>query len=522
MASLILYNRDFNIGELLHICFDNKADYLTFLNAYKLGEVPIDSWRYNALTALISDGFLNTNKIDPNAIAYIAIVPDDQERALFFHVVSWVEQSGYVSFTLAKDLWGDGFATADFPQLTIDRCNKKITGAKGIFDDFENVETDETRIRGADENLNDYRVVALIAYVVSENKITGESTTQTGLFSFTPSQIYSAVKHSFIFMPYLDIVSNLVGGIYSSVLGPNSETKAEVLKAWILPKDAIMPSFNLSGSYGFKTNGYMKNDDKNQENPNMIAGTPCVGNCNGRIFYRQEFQNLQAKDYLSYCNIAFGPIGHEMKMKKTMYDYTFCINWFVETANVRAELCNGDNREDVTDAYALTLGVNNSNTTATEKIQKAVGKLGAVIGASALGYAKGGVAGAIIGGGTTALASLEKGKVSASSSVGDASTIFYSLTTNKVACPVDLVIHRAIGTPTKDVLYNGIKYNDTYTSDIRNWLGGTCKTEPYVIDDASIDWTFLKCVNMCVEKVNRETADFIAQEFNRGIKLKYL
>lgn len=522
MASLILYNHDFNIGELLHVCFDKKADYLAFLNSYKIGEVPIDSWRYNSLTALISVDYFKNNKIDMNEVAYMSVSYGGGARTRFFHVVSWIEQSGYVAFTLAKDLWGDGFATADFPQLTIDRCNKKITGAKGIFDDFENVETDETRIRGEEENISNYRVVALIAYVVSENKITGESTTQTGLFSFTPAQIYSAVKHSFINMPYLDIVSNLVGGIYSSVLGPNSETKAEVLKAWILPKDAIMPSFNLSGSYGFKTNGYMKNDDSNQPNPNMISGTPCVGNCNGRNFYRQEFQNLQAKNYLSYCNIAFGPIGHEMKMRKVMNDYSFYINWFVETANVRAELCNGENREDVTDAYALTLGVNNSSTTATEKLQKAVGKLGAVIGASALGYAKGGVAGAIIGGGTTALASLEKGKVNASSSVGDASTIFYSLTTDKVACPVDMVIHRAIGTSTKDVLYNGIKYNNTYTSNIRNWIGSTCKIESYVIDDVNIDWTFLKCVNTCVEKCNRETADFIAQEFNRGIKIKYL
>ena len=517
MASLILYNRDFNIGELLHVCFDKKADYIAFLSTYKLGEVPIDSWRYNSLTALISDGYLNGNKIDKNAVAYLAIVPDDKERALFFHVVSWTEQSGYVSFNLAKDLWGDGFATVDFPQLTIDRCNKKITGAKGIFDDFENVETDETRIRGEDEPMDNYRLVALIAYVLDESKITGESITQTGLFYFKPSDVIDQVNTLYQGLPAVGLLSSMIGGIYSANLGIGDATKAEVIKAWIVPKDAVIASLSSPGNYGFNVKSYIAKDKA------FLTGQACTGNSLGMDFYRQEFQNLQAKDYLSYCNIAFGPMGREMKMRKVMYDYTFYIEWFIESANVRAELCNGENKEDVTDSFALTLSVNNSNATATEKIQKAVGKLGAVIGASALGYAKGGVAGAIIGGGTTALASIEKGKPSASSSAGDASTIFYILDKPRYfKCPYDLVINRALGTPKNYVLYNGIKYDNTYTANIRNWISSTCKTAPYVIDGTTIDWTFLKCVNTCVEKANRETADFIAQEFNRGIKLKYL
>ena len=517
MASLILYNHDFNIGELLHVCFDKKADYLTFLNAYKLGEVPIDSWRYNSLTALISDGYLNTNKIDPNAVAYIAIVPDDQERTLFFHVVSWIEQSGYVSFTLAKDLWGDGFATCDFPQLTIDRCNKKITGAKGIFDDFENVDTDETRIRGDDEPMDNYRLVALIAYVLDESKITGESITQTGLFYFTPSDVVDQVNPLYQGLPVVGLLSAMIGGIHSGKLGIGNETKAEVIKAWIAPKDAVVASLSSPGNYGFNVKSYVAKENA------FLSGQACVGNSLGMDFYRQEFQNLQAKDYISYCNIAFGPMGREMKMRKAMYDYAFYIDWFIESAGVRAELCNGDNREDVTESFSLTLSVNNSNATATEKIQKAVGKLGAVIGSTALGYAKGGVAGAVVGAGTSALASVEKGKPTASSSAGDASTIFYIIGKPRYfKSPYNLVIHRAIGTPKNDILYNGIKYNDTYTSDIRNWIGSVCKNTPYVIDDANIDWTFLKCVNTCVEKANRETADFIAQELNRGIKIKYL
>ena len=517
MTSLILYNHDFNVGELLHVCFDKKADYIAFLNTYKLGEVPIDSWRYNSLTALISGGYLSEAKIDPNAVAYIAIAPDDKERALFFHVVSWNEQSGYVSFNLAKDLWGDGFATADFPQLTIDRCNKKITGAKGIFDDFENVETDETRIRGADEPMDDYRLVALIAYVLDESKITGESITQTGLFYFTPSDVVDQVNPLYQGLPVVGLLSSMIGGIYSANLGIGDATKAEVIKAWIVPKGAVIASLSSPGNYGFNVKSYIAKDKA------FLAGQACTGNSLGMDFYRQEFQNIQAKDYLSYCNIAFGPMGREMKMRKVQYDYTFYIDWLIESANVHAELCNGENKEDVTESFALTLSVNNSATTATEQIQKAVGKLGAVIGASALGYAKGGVAGAVIGAGTSALASVEKGKPSASSSAGDASTIFYNFGKPRYfKCPFDLVIHRAIGTPTTDILYNGIKYGNTYTDNIRNWIADICKNVPYVIDDANIDWTFLKCVNTCVEKTNRETADFIAQEFNRGIKIKYL
>lgn len=519
MASLILYDRDFNIGELLHVCFDKKSDYIAFLNQYKIGEVPIDSWRYNSLTALISVDYFRSNNIDMNEVAYMSVSNGGDARTYFFHVVSWIEQSGYVSFALAKDLWGDGFATADFPQLTIDRCNKKVLTYPGYIDDFDDVETLEQRIRGADEPMDNYRLVALIAYVIDESKITGESITQTGLFYFKPSDVVDQVDPLYQGLPVIGLLSSMIGGIYSGNLGIGNETKAEVIKAWIVPKNAVIASLSSPGTYGFNIKSYIAKDKA------FLSGQACTGNSLGMNFYKQEFVNSEAFKYLYNSNVSFGPIGREMKMRKVTDDCAFYINWFIESANVHAELCNAEQKEDVTDSFALTLSVNNSTATATEKIQKAVGKLGAIIGATAVGYAKGGVAGAVIGAGTSALASIEKGKPSASSSAGDASTIFYILGKPRyLKCPFDLVLQNATGTPEKDILYNGINYNVTIYSTPKQWLKTMAKNADYVVSVSgfSVDFAFLKCVNTCVEKVNRETADFIAQEFNRGIKIKYL
>lgn len=508
-----LYTHDFNIGEEVHYCFFDRSKYLAELSKYLLLSLPFGSWRFNRGQILISKEVFTQNKKDWGRVVYLCDTGEDGTPATFWHVTSKTEQSGYIVFNIVKDLWGTNYPYASLKELRISRCNRDV--GNGYLDEIKEVDGNEhyKAIKLLDP-LSNYIVVMLISVVMSTTTMFGNNPlNQTLMFGIPLNEIYSKLNASpWDKLDPVDKVRFLVGGLRSAKNseGGSGSTDIAVLRCWIVPRELV----SLSSTSINQLNGTSFVNPTGYDFKNVALVNPTQGYMS---FDMADFIGNANEWYYNY-KLAFGPWGHEMALTRFTNDTKVYVRSFVGSSDVKIELVQGSNVLDVSSSFELNLNVNNQLGTNAEQLQKVVSKLVAIVGAGAIGYAKGGVGGAVLAGATTAIASIEHPKATSPASTnGDGATSFFGGNANGVLYPWVLKGYKSLADEMKNAYFNGANF------DVRNNdLNGIQNEKHLGANSYEEHSTFIQCSSLEVSLVDRETSDFISQEFKRGIKYKYL
>lgn len=504
-----LYTHDFNVGEEVHYCFFDRNKYLAELSKYLLLSLPFGSWRFNRGQILISKEVFARNKKDWGRVCYLCDTGEDGTPAAFWHVTSKTEQSGYIIFNIVKDLWGSNYPYASLKEVRISRCSRNI--GNGCLDDIKEVEGNEhyKTLKTLDPLYN-YDVVFLASVIMKKEWFGTNPLTQTFLFAIPLTEVYNKqTANTWANLDPVDKVRFLIGGLYSAQ-GGTADTNISVLKCWILPRDLV----SLSSVKIAKLNGSSFVMPTSYSFENVSIANPNQGSM---TFDMADFIGNETTWYYDY-KIAFGPWGNEMTLTHFTNDTKVYVRAFIECADVRVELVQGSNVKDISSSFELNLNVNNQVGTSAQDLQKAVSKISAIVASGAIGYSKGGAVGAAIGVGASAIALRENQTAnSPASASGDGAMIFYGGNANGVTYPWVLKGYKSLADEMKNAYFNGanfdIRNNDLAGIQNKNHLGANSYEE---------DSTFIQCSSLEVSLVDRETSDFIAQEFKRGIKYKYL
>lgn len=508
-VTLTLYKKAFNFGEQVHLVFSNRQKYIDFLNDYKILELPMNSWRINKGQILVSKEAFKTANQDYRMACYASVKGEGNNDCDFYFVTSKVEQSGFVIFNVEKDLWGTNYPYASITEMRISRCNRNI--GNGYFDDIKEVDGNEHyRTLKILDPLYNYDVVFLASIVMKKEWFGTNPLTQTFLFAIPLTDVYRKETNStWANLDPVDKVRYLIGGLYSAQ-GATTDTSISVLKCWIVPRDLI----SLSSTKITRLNGSSFVTPTNYNFDNVAMAKPIQGYM---TFDIANFIGDAPEWYYDY-KLAFGPWGNEMTLTHFTNDTKVYVRSFIECADVRIELVQGSNVKDISSSFELNLNVNNQVGTSTQDIQKAVAKISAIIASGAVGYSKGGIVGAAVGVGTSAIALRENPQANSPASTnGDGAMTFYGGNANGVTYPWVLKGYKSLSDEMENAYFNGanfdIRDNNLRWVEVQAHLGANSYNE---------DSTFIQLSSLDVANVDRQTGDYIENEFKRGIKYKTL
>ena len=239
----------------IHYVFDDYIKFMDYATAHSFNMVEIDFTNYRLNNLILS---VSKSKIDANSsaifdygsityvIAYDEATSMTQNKPYFmaYHVKSFKIQSDNVIFELSLDYWASYIYLADFKKLCVNRCNKKIAGEYGLYDDIIRTKNLPTyKYFYASEHgdgtlrTDNVSLVMLIRTITSQN-IFGTNYVSTDYIAYAP---LSEFVQDFIDgtqnidVTSVDLASRIAGGVYAQSFGSVNATDAKVLKAWLIP-----------------------------------------------------------------------------------------------------------------------------------------------------------------------------------------------------------------------------------------------------------------------------------------------
>lgn len=257
MAMKIKLFRGFlpNYANGIHYYFDDFLKYIAYASNHSFNniEIDFDNYRLNTNFLSVSKAAIDAHSsalFDYGNITYViaydeaSSMTDHKPYFMAYRVLGFAIQSNNVNFELEVDLWASYIYLADIKKLCVSRCNKKITGQFGLFDDiprtknlptikyFYNSEHGEGTMDTSNVGL-----LMLIRTVTNQN-IFGNNYVSTDFLAYAPlDELVDAFEQGTtnIDPTSVDLASRIAGGVYAHTFGTATETDAKVLKAWLVP-----------------------------------------------------------------------------------------------------------------------------------------------------------------------------------------------------------------------------------------------------------------------------------------------
>ena len=530
MREIRLYYKAFNRDDLTHVHFSTFTEYVTFLEAFRYSAFPFKNYRINENKILV--GFSSAYELSLlRNVVYAADVEIDDDtqailRAWFYHVNGIYEQSGMVVMSATPDLWANFLPLASFSQFHIKRCNRII--GIGKYDAIEQSygDTQPLRFLPQFESINSYSAVFLLNFNVAQRIIGSGSVSKTQLFYIPLRTIYNVVhdhNDDMDVMPIMEKAAAVIGCI-KAVGGTTgtagAQLEANAVKMWILPNEAIgegtigvsqiicaSPFPKAGGSTEIVFNNVFSVQPKHFIKTFALSLSSLLPD---------DFTNL-----MPAYEVGVGVPYNALTLPRLcgFAGESVYFHYVLTTSNVDVYVEQGKQTQDITAGYEMAITFDEATESSLVSSAKNLGKIAGVLGAALKGYAKGGVVGAAVGGGTAAaiglLSSIGEHAPTASNSSGDAA-VTYGSETEQVRNPYCLMLTPSTGNENARAYFKGCEF-DVFRNDFDNiqaltHLGSVNQTEERA-------GTFIQSDGFHVEGLNKEAEDYIRSEFSRGVWL---
>ena len=376
-----------------------------FLAPYLSRELTADNYRINANIIKINNAGLYS--YDNITYACEEVIENDTTKYIRFYFVDAVTyQSGYATLTISIDLWATYISQAQITNIHVTRCNRLID--KPIFDNVK-VAYDKPLLLSVDSdgaqngiatptylntymNINRYYLVMAINYNAKQN-LTGDNVASTtSLFGIR----LDAIRNAYIegidpetatgedFDLYynksaVEMARDFAGGVFGIASTGFSKNDARVVSAYIIDSTFISTS---GWTTSLSSVSIYKKGEKTIE-----AQFLETKQYTDSLYIRNISLNYKVFAGLNYGGLQLNRIDNESYVK--VYIRVTC-----NVSNVEVTLIQGDNQEDITSAFELTITNNVSQTTPLRAIANAVGRTASLIGGAKKGYEKAGALGA--------------------------------------------------------------------------------------------------------------------------------
>lgn len=516
-------NFQFNFGGHIHYLATNIATYLQAVGASAYIDFP--NYRIvNNLVLLsakqeISEGVFSNIY---TRVKYFIDHDEDAGEMYCYRVVSKEERSGFYAFGVEADLWANALPQLQsIKNVIAKRCNRRID-TFGVYDEIATTQGAKTatRFTSSDLTLSDVSVVYELSYNVSQGLFGGSPITKTSLFSRTLQEIYD---HVHLYAPEYDAVEiiektiDVIGGIFQ-MTDNNIEVSAKVVRAWLIPTEAIAFS--------------------NFQAPLVVSKNLLTGERSFAASYAlkpqifvKSFNLSQMSNFSSFVpdyKIEFGGMFNGLELQRFVNNWEVNIRFVFSNSEISVIAQQGDRQYDITRSFALELTTNNESENALSSAAKAVTKIGGGIGAIASSYAVGNVGGALAAGGMYA-ATLARGSADAATippiGGGDASLSYYAGSSTAVKSPYFLMTTKSAVSEAYNAYFKGASFHFDWSAYEGYTALGLIHSAAHlgnVAESAEKDGTFLQADILAVEGVTKEQEEFIIKEFARGIWYKPL
>ena len=520
-----------------HYYFSSIAQYKTALASKLVKSVTLDNYRIN--TNIIKIKLDSTiTELVADTLTYAIDEREDTNHVITYfrcyHVNRVIIQSGYVALYCSVDLWASYFYKATISNLVVTRCNRSV--GTGLLDEIAGTKGNATRAycsttgtSGSNNELmargNVYIVFAL-KYNIEQN-LSG-SVSRIGLYAFKIKELltalYNAQSDSDPNKKYYSIVNpvnfamDVVGGIYG-IVGQNQwvssmTLNAVIIGAWFTDSIVAITSENMQVKTKSGWNNYRD-----------VTLTPY------EVIKTEVTKTLTIANDFNY-EFYVGTKQNGLKLQRTNEtNISVCIKTIASNDKLKVIAYQGDNQQDITEAFSVALGTTDGDITAEREtldvVQNAIKFFGAGL-AIAKGAQAGGLASVIaIQGGASAVA----GTIERSQHIGNminggdgASSYFRVFTgqdmdtpTNNLDTPVTnpYVINKyeSINDEKANVRLYGAKFSEltTFASVFNASLLGT----------GTLTDTYIKA-NCNVENIPTYAIDLIKSKLQNGIYLTNL
>lgn len=534
-----------------HYYFSSITRYKTALASKLVKSVTLDNYRINANIIKIKLDATLTEAI-ADTLTYAIDEREDANHVVTYfrcyHVNRVVIQSGYVALYCSVDLWASYFYKAKISNLVVTRCNRSV--GTGLLDEIAGTKGNATRAycsttgtSGSNNELmarNNVYIVFALKYNIEQN--TAGSINRIGLFALKIQELvrwlYDANKQTigeqddaatiaskkqnnfnYSIVNPIELAIDVVSGIYGieghNMWGGSGTLNAVVIGAW------------FSDSVVTKQPGNIKIKSK----PNWHNFSSITIQSPYEVVTAESNKTLTIVNDFN-CEFYVGTKQNGLKLQRTNEtNISVVIKTIASNDKLKVIAYQGDNQQDITDAFSVVLGTTDGDVTAErqalEIVQNSIKFIGAGL-AVAKGVNAGGLASviAIQGAGSTIAGSLERNQhIGSMVSGGDGALAYFRVftgqdfdnPTNNLSTPVTnpYVINKyeSINDEKANVRLYGAKFSEltTFASVFSASLLGT----------GTLTDTYIKA-NCNVEDIPTDAIDLIKSKLQNGIYLTNL
>lgn len=517
-----------------HYCFNSPSVFISALSANLVKSVILDNYRINAnIIKLILDNTLTESVAD--TLTYAIDTREENGTIKYFrcyHVRSITIQSGYVMLSCEVDLWASYFYKASFSNFVVTRCNRNI--GKGILDDIKGTTGTPTRTYCATDGTlngpsianqlmtrNKVYIVFALKYNIEQN-IAG-AVSRIGLFALNlqtlVQALYDAQPANDTNKPYyamvnpVELAMDVVSGIYG-IVGRNmwgsATLNAVVIGAWFSDSVAVIDADNIQ----IKSKARWKNFTD-------VTLTPL------EVIKREQTRTLTITNDFNK-QLYVGTMQNGLKLQRTT-EATFSVTIKTIPSNDKLKVIayQGDNQQDITDAFSVTLGTTDGDITAERETLEIVKTSIKYFGAG-LAMVKGGSAGGVasvlaIQGATSNVAGdFERSQhIGTMVNGGDGALAYYRIATGNVQDPAGAIAYPI----TNAYIINAFASINDESANARTYGARfselTTLTHVFactLLGTGSNNDTFIKA-NCSVDNIPNDASDLIKSKLQSGIYL---
>ena len=485
---------------------DDKYYYFTTTQQFKnalsnslVESVALDNYRIN----------LNTIKVKLNEtlteqIADTLTYAIDERTGYFrcYHVQSIMIQSGYVILNCSIDLWASYLYKATLSNIIVNKCNRNI--GIGLYDAIRGTKTESlTYIDGTTIEPEKVSIVFTLNYNVKQNVLNSNSTTR--LFAIDVKTL-KTLAVNYPNASALDIAIAFVSGITGVAAtgwGITTYNDAQVLSAWLVDNTYLLMS--QTDYISVKSiNEYM---DANGVNQNVYAVIPY-------ILSKTITLNINP-NYEYYV----GTRQNGLKLQRTTASSVEVVYRYIyTTSEVKVLVLQGNNMQEITEAFGVDLTINQGNVTGIKAVAKTMGIFLNTF-AGMYGIATGKPTAAVLGISNLAKSTFnEAADISGGKFVngGDGYNTFYQIISIGVNAtlhnPYCIVSYESIIDEEANARHNGAYYNVVVAS-ITNVFNASL-----IGVDSTFNDTYVMA-SLHVDGIPNEASEYIKTRFNNGIYL---
>lgn len=511
--------------------------YLSYLGT-PTKTIELNNYRINTNTIIIEQPTTDFTTLFYNVV-YAVDVDTSTNYWRCYHIRSSLCQSGKIIYKVEVDLWGSYVPFMQIRQLFVNKCNRHID--KGIYEmpNITALFTDET---GGLSKLNKpfyasydtptidgttgiayapFSRFSLLCYInMSSSQLLGlYDATLTELLAIPLNELMGLINdlstRLSTYQTPIDIISDLIGGIY---VDDSEQYKAKVLKCFILPNEAI--NYHTTSTTTLARRSFKSLSKTYNGNIQFYFVKP--SNSKYLMPLTKNNMDINRKYFI-------GTIDKGVSYTPFIDDEYLFYNYIVKTDGIQVLIEQGFNQMDITTSFEVPINAGMQGVTMLERVAYFT-KLGYNVGTSITGgaiSAKGaGGWGMALGAVTGAISSAveifkEASKCAETTNLignGDASTTFLwgwekSNYANYLCWPYYMTSYKS----PLDIEKQTRKYGATFATLVTDFnsifnysLLGTLDNYTY---------TYIRGVDLIIDNVPLEVADFITNKFATGITL---